>query len=207
MTNSLTNDELKNYLLQELPSAVDAVEISNNEVIILGRTQKITDILHFLKTDEKCQFSQLIGLTAADYPQDENRFEVVYLLLSLVHNRRAILKIRVDEESTVPTAIGEYSAAGWYEREVWDMYGVKFANNPDLRRILTDYGFEGHPLRKDFPLTGFYETRYDEVQKQVVYEKVNLTQEFRNFDYSSPWEGMPDYAIPNELKGDEKAKS
>ena len=198
------NIGFKNYLLSELSKSVDEIELPKDEIIVHGRSEKIADILHFLKTDAKCSFEQLQAVTAADYPQDEKRFEVVYLLLSLKHNRRIIVKIRTDEETPVPSVVGEYSSANWFEREVWDMYGVKFSGHPDLRRILTDYGFEGHPLRKDFPLTGHYQVRYDEEQKAVVYEPVNLVQEFRNFDFSSPWEGAK-YIIPNELKGDEKA--
>ena len=195
-------EELKQYLETKLAKTIDSVELSNGELIIKAPAERIIKLLTFLKTDEKAKFSQLVALTAADYPEDEKRFEVVYLLLSLTNNVRAIVKIRTDAETAVETATTIYKSAGWFEREVWDMYGVKFAGHPDLRRILTDYGFEGHPLRKDFPLTGYQEVRYDEEQKKVVYEPVNLTQEYRNFDYLSPWEGMPKYIIP----GDEKAK-
>lgn len=202
------NSEFKEYLLNEMgKSSIDSIDLFEDEIIINARAIKVHDMLYFLRSDEKCAFSQLIAITAADYPQDEKRFEIVYLLLSLKHNRRVILKIRTDEATPVPTVTNLYNSAGWFEREVWDMFGVKFAGHPDLRRILTDYGFEGHPLRKDFPLTGFYQVRYDEVEKNVIYEPVNLVQEFRNFDFSSPWEGAK-YVIPNlpnELKGDEKA--
>lgn len=204
MPEGLTNLEFKEYLLNELSKSVDDIEVVKNEVIVLADAAKIDAILHFLKTDRNCGFEQLIGITAADYPEDERRFEVVYLLMSLKYNRRLIVKIRTSEDLPVPTVTGIYSSANWYEREIWDMYGVKFSGHPDLRRILTDYGFEGHPLRKDFPLTGHYQVRYDDEEKKVVYEPVNLTQEFRNFEFSSPWEGTQ-YAIPNELKGDEKA--
>lgn len=204
MPEGLTNLEFKEYILNELAKSVDDIEVVKNEVVIYADAARVDDILHFLKTDHNSSFEQLIGVTAADYPADEKRFEVVYLLLSLKFNRRAIVKVRTSEDLPVPTVVGVYSSANWYEREVWDMYGVKFDGHPDLRRILTDYGFEGHPLRKDFPLTGFYQVRYDDSEKQVVYEPVNLVQEFRNFEFSSPWEGVQ-YVIPNELKGDEKA--
>ena len=198
----LNNIEFKEYLLQEMPKAVDDIQITAAETLVFARADKITDLLHFLKTDQNCKFEQLIALTASDWPADQNRFEVVYCLLSLKFNRRIIVKIRTNEETAVPSVGLIYKSAGWYEREVWDMYGVKFAGHPDLRRILTDYGFEGHPLRKDFPLTGHYEVRYDNEQKKVVYEEVNLVQEFRSFDYLSPWEGAK-YVLP----GDEKANS
>jgi NADH-quinone oxidoreductase subunit C len=143
----------------------------------------------------------LVDICGADYPEREKRFEVVYNLLSLRHNQRIRVKVPCGENDIVPSVVGIYSAAGWYERETWDLYGVLFSDNPDLRRILTDYGFEGHPLRKDFPLTGFVEVRYDEEQKRVIYEPVKLTQAFRSFDFMSPWEGAR-YILP----GDEKAE-
>ena len=201
----MNNEEFKDYILAQTKLGVQESAISSNEVIIKAKAENILPLLQFLKTDSKCQFQQLIALTAADYPADAKRFEVVYCLLSLTANRRIIVKIRTDENTPVESAISVYSSAGWYEREVWDMYGVKFANHPDLRRILTDYGFEGHPLRKDFPLTGYYEVRYDNEQKKVVYGEVDLVQEYRSFDYLSPWEGMPQYVTP-PLPGDEKAK-
>jgi NADH-quinone oxidoreductase subunit C len=143
----------------------------------------------------------LVDVTAADYPEREERFEIVYNLLSLSHNQRIRLKTSTDENTPVPSVVGLFSAAGWFEREVWDMFGVFFTDHPDLRRLLTDYGFEGHPLRKDFPLTGYVEVRYDDEQKRVVYEPVKLTQDFRSFDFMSPWEGAK-YILP----GDEKAE-
>jgi NADH-quinone oxidoreductase subunit C len=142
-----------------------------------------------------------MDITAVDYPARPERFEIVYNLLSMTHNHRVRVKISASEETLVPTATEIFSSAGWFEREVWDMYGVMFDGHPDLRRILTDYGFEGHPQRKDFPLTGYVELRYDEELKRVVYEPVKLTQDFRNFDYLSPWEGMTNVHLP----GDEKA--
>ncbi|MBY0430201.1 MAG: NADH-quinone oxidoreductase subunit C, partial [Rhodospirillales bacterium] len=145
-------------------------------------------------------FKQLMDLCGIDYPQREQRFEVVYHLLSMKHNQRIRVKAPTDEDTPVPSVTGVFSAANWFEREAWDMYGIFFADHPDLRRLLTDYGFEGHPLRKDFPLTGYVEVRYDDEQKRVVYEPVKLTQDFRTFDFLSPWEG------PGLLPGDEKAE-
>jgi NADH-quinone oxidoreductase subunit C len=153
-----------------------------------------------LRDDPKCRFTMLCDVCGVDYPDRPLRFDVVYNLLSLSLNQRVRLKLETDEEHPVPSATGLFSCAGWWEREAWDMYGIYFSDNPDLRRILTDYGFEGHPLRKDFPLTGYVELRYDEDQKRVVYEPVRLKQEFRSFDFLSPWEGM-DKVLP----GDEKA--
>ena len=146
--------------------------------------------LSFLRDDPKCRFTVLCDICGVDYPDRPERFDVVYNLLSLKLNQRIRLKVETDEEQPVPSAIGLFSAAGWLEREAWDLFGIYFADHPDLRRILTDYGFEGHPLRKDFPLTGYVELRYDEEQKRVVYEPVKLKQEFRSFDFLSPWEGM-----------------
>ena len=205
MAENIINSDFSLYLSAELKGI--SVELWKDEIIIHADAAKIHDILYFLRSDEKCGFSQLQGITAADYPEDEKRFEIVYLLLSLKHNRRVIVKIRTDEQTPVPTVTSLYNSAGWYEREVWDMFGVRFSGHPDLRRILTDYGFEGHPLRKDFPLTGFYQVRYDEEEKGVIYEPVNLPQEFRVFDFNSPWEGAKYISPnrPNELKGDEKA--
>ena len=189
MAEGLTNSEFAEYLLSHLSKSVSDVRFSNEETIITTKPEFISDVLDFLKRDDKSKFSQLQTITAVDLPEEVKRFEVVYCLLSLRFNRRAIVKVALEDGASVDTVTNIYSSAGWYEREVWDMYGITFANHPDLRRILTDYGFEGHPLRKDFPLTGYYEVRYDEEQKKVVYEDVNLNQEFRNFDYLSPWEG------------------
>jgi NADH-quinone oxidoreductase subunit C len=167
------------------------------------RRDAVVDVLTFLRDDENCRFEQLVDLCGADYPSRPERFDVVYNLLSLHHNRRIRLKVTTDEDTPVPSAEQIYPAAVWYEREAWDLYGIFFADNPDLRRILTDYGFQGHPLRKDFPLTGYVEVRYDSEQKRVVYEPVSLPQDFRTFDFLSPWEGMT-RAAP-VLPGDEKA--
>jgi len=150
--------------------------------------QSIVALLTFLRDDENCLFTQLIDLCGVDYPEREKRFDVVYNLLSVKNNQRIRVKIQTDENTPVPSVIEVFSAAGWFEREAYDMYGIFFAGHPDLRRLLTDYGFEGYPLRKDFPLTGFVEVRYDQEQKAVVYEPVKLNQAYRTFDYSSPWE-------------------
>ena len=174
--------------------------IRSGELTITARRESIIELLTFLKDDSQCRFETLVDICACDYPDDAERFEVVYHLLSMRLNQRIRVKIRTDETTPVPSALPVFPCANWYEREAFDMYGVLFSGHPDLRRILTDYGFEGYPLRKDFPLTGFVEVRYDEGQKRVVREPVKLTQEFRNFDFVSPWEGMQ-AALP----GDEKA--
>jgi NADH-quinone oxidoreductase subunit C len=161
----------------------------------------VSSVLTFLRDDVQCGFVSFIDLSGADYPSRDRRFDVVYHLLSPRQNLRIRVKVMTDEETPVPSVVDVYPAADWYEREAYDLYGILFSGHPDLRRILTDYGFEGHPLRKDFPLTGFVEVRYDEDVKRVVYEPVDLRQEFRDFDFLSPWEGT-DYVLP----GDEKAK-
>jgi NADH-quinone oxidoreductase subunit C len=178
--------------------------IVRGELAILVSRNSLTKIATFLRDDASCLFKILLDVCGVDYPDRAERFEVVYHLLSTRHNRRIRLKVTTDETTPVPSLVSVFPAAGWFEREAWDLYGILFAGNPDLRRILTDYGFEGHPLRKDFPLTGFVEMRYDEEQKRVVYEPVKLTQEFRTFDFLSPWEGQ--FPHPG-LPGDEKANS
>ncbi|PKU25841.1 NADH-quinone oxidoreductase subunit C [Telmatospirillum siberiense] len=195
MTQAL--QDLGDYIAAALSQEVLSAQLLSDELVIIVRGAAIQRVMTFLRDDANCQFKQVMDITAVDYPEREQRFEVVYNLLSLKHNQRIRVKVNTDEDTPVPTITGIYSAADWFEREVWDMFGVTFADHPDLRRILTDYGFEGHPLRKDFPLTGFVERRYDDEQKRVVYEPVKLTQDFRNFDFLSPWEGM--------LPGDEKA--
>ena len=162
---------------------------------------KILNIMKFLKESEKLLFTQLIDITAIDYPKREKRFDVVYLLLSLVLNQRVLIKTSIKENDRLESISYIHKSANWYERECYDLFGIEFINHPDLRRIMTDYNFEGHPLRKDFPLTGHNEVRYDQDEKRVVYEKVKLPQEYRDFDYSSPWEGFE-----NKLIGDEKVK-
>lgn len=177
-------------------------EIKNDSVILHSTPENIIPLLTILRDDEQALFKQLIDITAVDYPDREKRFEVIYLLLSLKYNQRLTVKIAVDDTDIISSVTGLFGDANWLEREIWDMYGIKFKGHPDLRKILTDYGFQGHPQRKDFPLTGYVEVRYDETKKRVVYEPVKLHQEFRNFDYLSPWEGS-DYILP----GDEKAKT
>jgi len=175
--------------------------IAYGELTIRAKPDRIVEVLRFLRDDPECRFVCFIDICGADYPQRERRFDVVYHLLSPYKNQRIRVKIDADAESPVPSVINVFPAADWFEREVFDLYGVLFSGHPDLRRILTDYGFSGHPLRKDFPLTGHVEVRYDDQAKRVVYEPVKLVQEFRSFDYLSPWEGT-DYVLP----GDEKAK-
>jgi NADH-quinone oxidoreductase subunit C len=192
---------LRDFIEVELKKLTKADVALNDKLIVMRIEAKhLPKVMSFLKENTHCLFKQLIDLFGVDYPQAERRFEVNYNLLSLKNNVRAIVKVNVDEAQSVPTMVNLFPTAGWFEREVWDMYGVRFEGNPDLRRILTDYGFEGHPLRKDFPLTGYKEVRYDVEKKRVVYEPVKLQQEFRNFDFLSPWEGT-DYVLP----GDEKA--
>jgi NADH-quinone oxidoreductase subunit C len=195
--NSLEN--LKSYIETHLPIGVQgSIGITGSGMLVLEiPAMHLIKVLLFLRDDKKCQFSQLMDVCGVDYLNREYRFEVVYQLLSLVHNLRISIKVSAKEDTLVPSAIEVYNSAGWLEREVWDMYGVLFSNHPDLRRILTDYGFEGHPQRKDFPLTGYVEVRYDEEQKRVVYAPVKLDQEYRTFDFVSPWEGT-NYIRPGE---------
>ena len=191
--------DLGEYARAALGAVVHEVEIAKGELVVRAGRADIVALLTFLRDDAKCLFKVLVDVTAVDYPNRPERFDVVYNLLSPRHNLRIRVKVPASESTPVPSVAGIFSAANWFERETWDMYGVFFADHPDLRRLLTDYGFEGHPLRKDFPLTGFVEVRYDDEQKRVVYDKVKLVQEFRSFDFLSPWEGI--------LPGDEKAKA
>lgn len=195
--------ELSDHLQARLADVILSAGIELGELIITVQRQSIVRVMTFLRDDTSCQFKQLIDLCGADYPSREERFEVVYNLLSLKHNLRVRVKVATDEDTPVPSISEVFSAAPWFEREAWDLYGIFFSDHPDLRRILTDYGFEGHPLRKDFPLTGYVELRYDDEQKRVVYEPVKLTQDFRSFDFLSPWEGMTNVMLP----GDEKAEA
>ena len=181
-----------------LPDAGLQMIESFGELTLLASAAGIIDALKFLRDDPACRFICFTDLCGADYPDREKRFEIIYQLLSPKFNRRIRVKIATDEATPVRSAIEIFPAANWYEREVYDLFGVLFDGHPDLRRILTDYGFDGHPLRKDFPMTGFVEVRYDDAEKRVVYDKVRLNQEFRQFDFLSPWEGAP-------LPGDEKA--
>ena len=184
-----------------LPGAVKANKLAFGELTLDAEAGDIVRVLTFLRDDPECEFKVLIDICGADWPARAKRFDVVYHLLSLTKNRRIRVKLETDEATPVPSAITVFPAAGWYERETYDLYGVVFDGHPDLRRILTDYGFEGHPLRKDFPLTGFVELRYDDDLKKVVYKPVQLVQEYRDFDFMSPWEGAP-----HILPGDEKAE-
>ncbi|MCO5069634.1 MAG: NADH-quinone oxidoreductase subunit C [Rhizobiaceae bacterium] len=200
MNEEVLND-LAAYLGEKLDTKVVAAVVSCGELTITVEPQDLIEVLSFLKRDVQCQFVSFIDISGVDYPSREKRFDVVYHLLSPRQNQRIRVRVLADEETMVPSATAVYPGADWYERETYDLYGVLFSGHPDLRRILTDYGFEGHPLRKDFPLTGFVEVRYDDEVKRVIYEPVELKQEFRNFDFLSPWEGT-DYVLP----GDEKAK-
>jgi NADH-quinone oxidoreductase subunit C len=193
--------DLGDYIAAAQSNDVVSANLVSDELVVVTRLPGLVRLLTFLRDDSNCQFKVLTDISGADYPQRELRFEVVYNLLSLAQNQRMKLKVATNEDTPVPTATGVFSSAGWYEREIWDLYGVFFSDHPDLRRILTDYGFEGHPMRKDFPLTGHVEVRYDEEQKRVVYDTVKLTQDFRSFDFLSPWEGMT-----RVLPGDEKAE-
>ena len=187
MTSSLK--DLEKLINSELSSKVKSSIIENNELLIETEESELLDVVQFLKSNEKCKFRQLIDVAGVDYPENEKRFELIYLFLSHEHNLRIKLLIRFQINQTVVSLTKIFPSANWMEREVFDMYGIKFKNHPDLRRILTDYGFKGHPLRKDFPLTGFNEVRYSEKEKKVIYEPVKLEQNYRNFDFESPWEG------------------
>ena len=181
--------DLNKLINSELTSKILKSEIQNDEILISVEIENLYSTLLFLKTDENCKFKQLIDVVGVDYPSSENRFKIYYLLLSHEKNLRVKVLINFKTEEKIPSITKLYPSANWMEREVFDMYGVKFKNHPDMRWILTDYGFVGHPLRKDFPLTGFNEVRYSEKDKKVVYEQVQLEQDYRNFDFESPWEG------------------
>lgn len=199
MTQALR--DLGEYIAAQQPQAVIRHEVAYGELMLWTDRHSILRLLTFLRDDSNCLFKLLIDVCGVDYPDREERFEVVYNLLGLKHNQRIRVKLTTTEDDPVPSVAGLFKTANWFEREVWDLYGVFFSDHPDLRRLLTDYGFEGHAMRKDFPLTGYVEVRYDDEQKRVVYEPVKLTQEFRNFDFLSPWEGML-----RQLPGDEKAE-
>lgn len=194
--------ELGDYIETALLEAVTGTGQDHDELFVTCKRDGVVRLLTFLRDDSNCLFKVLIDICGVDYPESPERFEVVYQLLSLRHNQRVRVKVRCGEGDMVPSVVGVFSAAGWFERETWDFFGIPFSGHPDLRRLLTDYGFDGHPLRKDFPLTGHVEVRYDEAQKRVVYEPVSLTQAFRNFDFMSPWEGAT-YALPGDEKADE----
>jgi NADH-quinone oxidoreductase subunit C len=201
----LTVEQLQNEVHRALGGQILESTTELGELCLkVGRT-RIADVLRILRDDPGILMSQLVDVCGVDYPERPERFDVVYHLLSLVNNARLRSKIQTDAGTPVPTSVGVYNSAGWFEREAWDLFGIAFSGNPDLRRILTDYGFEGHPLRKDFPLTGYVEVRYDDTQKRVIYEPVTLPQDFRSFDFLSPWEGMTFDRPAAPLPGDEKA--
>ena len=193
--------DLGDYIDAGNPGAVLDPEVGYGELMVTTTAPALVKLLTFLRDDQNCQFKQLMDVTAVDRPDREARFDIVYNLLSLKHNQRVRVKLAADASTPVPSVTAVFSSANWFEREVWDLFGVFFSDHPDLRRIMTDYGFEGHPLRKDCPLPGYVEVRYDPDQKRVVYEPVKLPQEFRSFDFMSPWEGML------HLPGDEKAEA
>ena len=192
--------DIGEYVGSKVSSAVTKTSIERGELTLTVRRDELLNIVKFLRDDPQLKFTCFIDVCGVDYPERENRFDVVYHFLSVSQNVRIRLKCETDETSPVPSIVSLFPGAHWFEREAYDMYGIIFEGHPDLRRLLTDYGFQGYPLRKDFPTTGFVEVRYDESQKRVVYEPVKLAQEMRSFDFASPWEG-PDYILP----GDEKA--
>ncbi|SBV95892.1 NADH-quinone oxidoreductase subunit C [uncultured Alphaproteobacteria bacterium] len=212
MTDELA--EIRRAAHQELADHIEAlagdhvsrVAMAGDELVVEVPRENIVPLLMFLRDDGACLFKELVDICGVDWPERPERFDVVYNLLSLRHNLRVRVKVAVAENGSVPSVVEVFSTAGWFERETYDMYGVRFDGNPDLRRLLTDYGFDGHPLRKDFPLTGFVEVRYDDTQKRVVYEPVKLTQEFRVFDNLSPWQGPDLMRVREALPGDEKAE-
>ena len=193
--------KLKKYLVSSLVKYSVNLNINNEIIYLKCKKENLLEIIKFIKEDKKCLFSQLIDITAIDYIKNEKRFEIIYILLSHKYNIRIVLKTLLSEKETISSVSEIFKSANWYERECYDLFGIIFEGHPDLRRIMTDYNFVGHPLRKDFPLTGHTEVRYDDLQKKVVYEPVKLSQEYRNFDYTSPWEGISD-----QLKDNEKAK-
>mgnify|MGYP000886200901 CR=1 FL=1 len=195
--------ELGSYIELKQPDAVIGTAIAFGELTVTVSTASLPEFVRFLKKDETCRFSTLIDITAVDHPERRTRFDVVYHFLSMYRNQRIRLKTAVREDTMVPSIIEVHRSADWFEREVFDMFGILFSGHPDLRRILTDYGFRGHPLRKDFPTTGYVEVRYDEAAKRVVYEPVKLVQDYRQFDFMSPWEGA-NYILPGDEKGAEK---
>ena len=197
--------KIEKLVNSELSSKIHNSLIEHNELLIEINENDLIDVVQFLKSNENCKFRQLMDIAGVDYPEDEKRFELIYLFLSLEYNIRIKLLIKFESKYSINSLTKIFPAANWMEREVFDMYGIKFKNHPDLRRILTDYGFKGHPLRKDFPLTGFNEVRYSEKEKKVIYEPVKLEQNYRNFDFESPWEGT-NYIkeIKNFEKNDKK---
>jgi len=196
--------DLEKKINSELTTKIKKTEIKHEQLYINIENQDLIDVSLFIKSNENTKFRQLMDVTVVDYPENAQRFKVVYLFLSHEFNQRIILSYLISENEVIPSLTPIYPAANWMEREVFDMYGVKFKDHPDMRRILTDYGFEGHPLRKDFPLTGHTEVRYSEEQKKVISEPVKLEQNYRNFDYESPWEGTKYIKDQTDLKNDKK---
>ena len=196
--------DLEKIINSELTTKIKKSEIRHQQLYLNIDTKDLIDVTLFIKNNENTKFRQLIDITAVDYPENAQRFKLVYLFLSHEFNQRIILSYLINENEVIPSLTSIYPAANWMEREVFDMYGVKFKNHPDLRRILTDYGFEGHPLRKDFPLTGHTEVRYSEELKKVIKEPVKLEQNYRNFDYESPWEGTKYIKKQTEIDNDKK---
>lgn len=194
--------ELGTHIEMKRPDCVLSWAVERGELNVNVAPANIAGLVEFLKTDSNCRFSSLVDITAVDYPERSKRFDVVYHFLSMYRNHRIRLRLQVREEDMVPSIVEVHPSANWFEREVYDMFGLLFSGHPDLRRILTDYGFRGYPLRKDFPTTGYTEVRYDEVEKRVVYEPVSLVQEYRQFDFMSPWEGAK-YVLPGDEKQEE----
>ena len=197
-------NKIEKLINAELSSKISGSEINFNELLFKTSSNEIIEVIKFLKLDKRCKFKQLIDIAAIDYPNEEKRFELVYLLLSIENNFRIKISIKFEINEKIPSIVKIFPSANWMEREIFDMYGIKFVNHPDLRRILTDYNFKGHPLRKDFPLTGFNEVRYSEKEKKVIYEPLKLEQNYRNFDFSSPWEGTKYLKELKERKKNEK---
>ena len=202
MTNAL--NELGTHIELKRPDCVLSWEVAHDELNVDVALSNIVGLVEFLKTDQTCKFSTLVDITAVDYPERAKRFDVVYHFLSMYQNQRIRLRVAIREEDMVPSIVEVHPSANWFEREVFDMYGILFSGHPDMRRLLTDYGFRGHPLRKDFPTTGYTEVRFDETSKRVIYEPVRLVQDYRQFDFMSPWEGA-EYILPGDEKpGDAK---
>ncbi len=200
MTQALT--ELGEHIEAKRPDCVVSWAVENGELTIQATQASLVGFVEWLKSDRNCRFSTLVDITGVDYPEREARFDIVYHFLSMYQNQRIRVKVSAREEDVIASIISVHPSANWFEREVFDMFGILFTGHPDLRRILTDYGFRGHPLRKDFPTTGYTEVRYDDEQKRVVYEPVSLVQEYRQFDFMSPWEGA-EYILPGDEKTDE----
>jgi len=194
-------EELAAHVALKRPAEVVASAVAHGELTLTATLSGIVDLVEFLRADQTCRFSTLVDITAVDLPERAERFEVVYHFLSMYQNHRIRLKVAVREDEMVPSITTLHPSANWFEREVFDMFGILFSGHPDLRRILTDYGFRGHPLRKDFPTTGYTEVRYDEAEKRVVYEPVSLVQDYRQFDFMSPWEGAEYILAGDEKKG------